>query len=33
MAGQSDPLKPRLRSELAAIRAEIARRSPEPEEG
>jgi hypothetical protein len=25
-AGQDDPLKPRLRDELAAIRAEIARR-------
>ena len=26
MAGQDDPLKPRLRSELEAIRAEIGRR-------
>jgi hypothetical protein len=33
MAGQADPLKPRLRSELAAIRAELARRTPDPEEG
>jgi hypothetical protein len=29
MAGQADPLKPRLRAELAAIRAEITRRSEE----
>lgn len=30
MAGQDDPLKPRLRAELEAIRDEIARR-PKPE--
>jgi hypothetical protein len=30
MAGQDDPLKPRLRDELEAIRAEIGRR-PKPE--
>jgi hypothetical protein len=30
MAGQPDPLKPKLRAELAAIRAEIARRELAP---
>jgi len=33
MAGQADPLKPRLRAELAAIRAELARRTPDSQEG
>lgn len=27
MAGQDDPLKPRIRTELEAIRADIARRA------